>query len=505
MKTKNLTSVYQGDYAIESLNDSNEIQTLKPHEIRNLNSFCDIMRKNGCTISTLDGFYVGYTIKQITKEFDLLRFGKDFVLNIEIKSELKIANKSDKILKQMQRNYYYLKILDLSVLIFEYVENDGFYQFISETNSLERVEPEILADIICSQNVDYTVNPDLLFVPSNYLISPFNSTEKFVNNDYFLTTQQERIKSEIYDELSNNNMIFFTLSANAGTGKTLLMYDIAKEQLKNNQNITIIHCGKLNAGHIKLKTQYNWHIIPIKEIPKESGGCSLLLNYIKECSLIFVDEAHRIRHDQLSILTNLAVTYSVPIIFSYDVKQYLKEGETLDLKEYLVQKHPEIPHCNKKLTNKIRTNKEIASFITNLIDIGKSKDHLDYSNVSISYFNNEEDVKEYIKFLNESEWTLITFTTSLKEPDPYEKLTSFAEKNAHDVIGQEFSKVAFVMDDNFKYSDTGKLLATRSYYSAQGMLYQIVTRVVDELKIIVLNNPELYYQLLRIKSLGDAN
>jgi hypothetical protein len=37
------------------------------------------------------------------------------------------------------------------------------------------------------------------------------------------------------------------------------------------------------------------------------------------------------------------------------------------------------------------------------------------------------------------------------------------------------------------------------------MLYQIVTRVVDELKIIVLNNPELYYQLLRIKSLGDAN
>lgn len=100
---------------------------------------------------------------------------------------------------------------------------------------------------------------------------------------------------------------------------------------------------------------------------------------------------------------------------------------------------------------------------------------------------------------------MITFTTSLKEPDPYEKLTSFAEKNAHDVIGQEFSKVAFVMDDNFKYSDTGKLLATRSYYSAQGMLYQIVTRVVDELKIIVLNNPELYYQLLRIKSLRDVN
>ena len=77
MKTRNLTSVYQGDFAIECLGVSNEMQTLKTHEIRNLNSFCDIMRENGCTISTLDGFYVGYTIKQIAKEFDLLRFGKD--------------------------------------------------------------------------------------------------------------------------------------------------------------------------------------------------------------------------------------------------------------------------------------------------------------------------------------------------------------------------------------------------------------------------------------------
>ena len=129
MKTRNLMSVYQGDFALDCLGVSNEIQTLKTHEIRNLNSFCDIMRENGCTISTLDGFYIGYTIKQIAKEFDLLRFGKDFVLNIEIKSELKVAHKIDKILKQMQRNYYYLKILNLKIMIFEYVDNDGFFNF----------------------------------------------------------------------------------------------------------------------------------------------------------------------------------------------------------------------------------------------------------------------------------------------------------------------------------------------------------------------------------------
>ena len=61
------------------------------------------------------------------------------------------------------------------------------------------------------------------------------------------------------------------------------------------------------------------------------------------------------------------------------------------------------------------------------------------------------------------------------------------------------------MDENFKYDDDGKILVRNSYYSAKGMMYQIVTRVVDELKIIVLNNPELYLNLLNIKHMGDKS
>ena len=76
-------------------------------------------------------------------------------------------------------------------------------------------------------------------------------------------------------------------------------------------------------------------------------------------------------------------------------------------------------------------------------------------------------------------------------------------KNAHAVIGQEFSKVAFVLDQNFSYDETGALTARPSYYSARGMLYQIVTRVVDELKVIVFNNPPLYFKILEIKSMGE--
>ena len=194
----------------------------------------------------------------------------------------------------------------------------------------------------------------------------------------------------------------------------------------------------------------------------------------------------------------------IPIIFSYDPKQYLRSGEDRDVQSYLETKHAGIPVCAKKLTTKIRTNKELASFITNLFDIGKSKDHLDYSCVTIEYIANENQLKNYIAYLRQARgWQPIKYTTSLYNEDPFDSLDVISDKNAHDVIGQEFSKVVFVMDSNFRY-DGNRLMASRyAYYSPKGMLYQITTRVVDELKIIVFNNPDLYAKLLEIKALGD--
>ena len=59
------------------------------------------------------------------------------------------------------------------------------------------------------------------------------------------------------------------------------------------------------------------------------------------------------------------------------------------------------------------------------------------------------------------------------------------------------------MDENFKYDEENKLLAHGSYYSAKGMLYQIVTRVINQLKIVVLDNPDLYCKILEIKTMNE--
>ncbi len=141
MKPRNLISVFQGDAVVEAtcMDVDKRFIALKKHEIRNMKSFCAIMASAGCTIGHFDGFFVSYTIAQIGKEIDLLRFGNEYILNIEIKSELKIAQKELKILKQMKENHYYLKFLGKPMRIFTYVENDGFYHYDDVHDSVVKV------------------------------------------------------------------------------------------------------------------------------------------------------------------------------------------------------------------------------------------------------------------------------------------------------------------------------------------------------------------------------
>ena len=499
MKPQNLISVYQGAAALEkaSTNVEKKFKVLKSHEIRNLNSFCNILQTCGCNISDFDGFFVGYTIGQIGKEFDLLTFGSDLTINIEIKSELKVAKKEEKILKQLRVNNYYLKFLGRPLRLFTYVDNDGFYEYMVETDSLVKIASSVIASCVHNHRVDYSVDPDREFVPSNYLVSPFNSTDKFISGEYFLTTAQQKIKEEIACELQAHPFMYFSISANAGTGKTLMMYDIAKDMIRANTKVVLIHCGIINVGHERLRDYCGWDIRSISSVTVFS-----INNIFDECEIVFIDEAQRIREDQLELIIQKTTGKEIPVVFSYDVKQYLKSSEGRDIEAYLKNKHPNIKLSPKRLTTKIRTNKEMASFITNLLNIGSSRDHLNYSCVTIEYFYEMGTLMEYLDFLQQSGWTALTFTSSQYSPDPYDSLSGVCSRNAHSVIGQEFPKVAFVMDDNFRYNEN-KLSAKQGYYSAQGMLYQIVTRVVDELKIVVLDNPSLYLKLLEIKAMGE--
>ncbi|MTI84266.1 MAG: DUF2075 domain-containing protein [Firmicutes bacterium] len=506
MKPTNILSAYQGINAINNagIRTAKEIkETLKlsKSEANVLEQFCITLKSHQHSFEIFDGYYVGYSIKQISKEFDLLRFSEDLVINIELKSQLDEKVKLQKITAQMKQNHYYLKFLNRSVFIYTYVENDALYKYDADNDQPQAISIDELITNLINQSVDLEVNPDKLFVPSNYLISPFNKLKEFIDDEYFLTDNQQNIKKEVVTSVQQNKHKIFCILANAGTGKTLLVYDIAKNIMSYGHYPLIIHCGKLNNGHYELINSYNWNLHPINKVHNNSIETLLNMNI----SMVLIDESQRIRQHQLEMIINKSKEFKTPIVFSYDKKQYLKTGEAKDIYEYITARHPDIAVYKKTLTNKIRTNKEMASFIINLTDIGKSNNFLNYESITIEYFEELDDIKTYIQYLEQCRgWKPITYTNSQYTHEPLDNLASISHTKAHDVIGQEFDKVVFVMDDNFSYNEKGRLTARKNYYSAEGMLYQIVTRVVSQLKIIVLNNPRLYYRLLQIKSLDKS-
>jgi hypothetical protein len=177
MKPSNLITTCEGYEALTALGKDPE-GPLKPHEIRTLLSFCNAMMKENCTLEDFDGYYIGYSIKQIGKEFDLLKFTEQGILNIELKADLLIEDKEEKILHQMRTNHYYLNAVTSAITIFTYVENDGAYLYHPDQDCFEKVPNAFVADSIKKAVEDLSFDPDQKFIPANYLISPFNQTSQ---------------------------------------------------------------------------------------------------------------------------------------------------------------------------------------------------------------------------------------------------------------------------------------------------------------------------------------
>ena len=473
---------------------------LKNREVVTLYEFCEIISRNSqSNINLLDGYFVGYEIPQISNQFDLLRFGDNYHINIELKSPLSEEDKYNKIITQMRKQHYYMNFLDRETKFYTFVEEDGVYEYDCLLNEIFKIEEKELIKVLSAQIVNFDFEIDKAFVPSNYLISPFNKTEAFLKEEYFLTPDQNKKKKFITDNISENNYQFYCVSADAGTGNTLLVYDIAKYYIEQKKKVLVLHCAILNSGQYILKSEYDWNIISASALKNPK-----FFDNIVKPDIIIVDEAQRLVRYQYNKLVEYCIENEVNVIFSYDVKQYLRDGETNDVYASLIQTHPEKTAPKQGLTRRIRSNKKLASFIKNMLEIGSSNDNLDYSGVSIEYFNTYEEAREYIFYLEKSkQWKSITFTNSTRTTEPADLLANLCLTNAHHVIGQEFEKVVFAMDKNFKYNDQNKLVVKRNYYSLKGMWYEIVTRAISEIKIVVIDNHELYQTLHKIKMKGN--
>ena len=91
------------------------------------------MSNYGFSYKDYDGYFVSYSIKQIGKEFDLLRISSDYIINIELKSR---PVSTEAIKKQLIQNRYYLSMLGKTIYSYTYISSENRLVRLSNTDKI---------------------------------------------------------------------------------------------------------------------------------------------------------------------------------------------------------------------------------------------------------------------------------------------------------------------------------------------------------------------------------
>lgn len=468
---------------------SNQITEVKVHEIQSLRLLGDKLSEIGVSIDQMDGFFFGYVIPQISKEFDLLKFTETHILDIELKSQ---AVSLESIATQLRQNRYYLSHLQKEIALFTVVTDTMTCYTLDKHGRLRQIDLEKLAEHIKRIEGPHLSGIENMFRPSRFLVSPLNEHQKFIRGKYFLTSAQENIKKDILTKLSSPAPFrFISITGKPGSGKTLLLYDLART-LARRYRVLLIHCGKLTDGQAQLSAQLrNFRIVSAQRLNYEK-------DLISKYDVICLDETQRIYLQQFRQICSQIQEYGKVCIFSSDPGQVLSLAERNNA---ITEKIAALPGVSAyRLTERIRTNKEISSFVTRVLDLQK-RPYIPtaYPNVTVAYANTVAEAQQIVAYFRRSGYIFINFSKTNKGYSPYSQYEE--DLDTHHAIGQEFDRVVVVMDEGFFYTEGGRLSAQQHpnpNYLYPNLFYQAVSRVREKLALVIVDNPKLYENITAI-------
>ena len=478
------------------------------HEIESLRTLADELLGEGVSVPEMDGFFFSYSIPQIGKEFDLLRFDGERCLSIELKSQ---PVPLQQIRSQLLRNRHYLAHLGMKMQLFTFVSETRECYQLTEDKVLTSVPAADLAKAVQGSCDALLTEIDGLFRPSEYIVSPASTPDKFLSHEYFLTQAQEQIQSALLSALNDTvGLAWFSLTGKPGTGKTLLLYDIGRE-LSSQARTAILHWGDLSGGLQAINDAgiglavLPWDVLDKGEAAASAGLSGRICPDLSLYSYILVDESHRLSPQQFQTICQTAEHYHQRVVFCLDPEQILT---TEDRKHDIAGLVASLPLAESfVLSEHLRGNRQLHAFIQNVRDLkNPPAAHMDFPDVDLGYAATIEEARSQLAYYRARGYVFINYYRDARSDVPGIPADNpFAEYEGgydiHHVIGQEFDQVVMLLDDSFYYTEEGKLEGVPRPdpdVLYPNLFYQGITRVQEKLALIVLNNEPLFDQISAI-------
>ncbi len=463
---------------------------VKPWEVDDLKLFAEKLLGIAKGPSVLR-FYYSFVMPRLGKEFDLLRVGRTYVINVELKSR---AVPYETVKKQLMQNRHYLSALGLNVYSYTFLRESGQLVRLSNSGRLIESDWEELIGLIEGQGNCFDGDIELLFREDRYLISPLTDPGRFLRKEYFLTWQQTDIRKKMLGSIrqaaeGNEKPPIQGFTGYPGTGKTLLLYDMAME-LSKKDRVCIFHFG----SHEKELEELDHRLKRVDYYYCEGNGD---ISTEGDYKVIFVDEGHRLMERSLGQILALSEKWNAPVIISYDREDEIHPSE----REYegagIIEAIP--GYTGYFLTNRIRLNSELSTFIRRLVHPGGGNHKRAYPSVTLMYSRNSEETYRLFELLGHEEFFYI-----FDEDDPeaaqiagYEEILPCI--GAMEATCKEYDRVVMRIDSGFYYDDSGYMR-----YKGRGpcgrvrKLFHGLSRAKEKIALVIESNPELFEAVLSV-------
>lgn len=428
-------------------------------------------------------FFYSFQIPRLGKEFDLIQIKDEHIVNIELKSG---AVSDEMIKKQLIQNRYYLSVLTRPIYSYTYISSENRLVRLTNHDHIVEADWESLCDILGRDSRDYQGDIEELFKAEYYLISPLTDPVKFLNKEYFLTSQQRDIRRQILRKIRAEHSGYFLFTGLPGTGKTLLLYDIAMG-LSDRRKVCMIHCSE--AGK-------KWEILHERLHRIDFLSDSRLLDdgidvihdgkdIFAEYSAVLVDEAHLLSVEKLRFI--LSCAGDRPVIFSSDSEDMISPYELDRGNLHVIEGLPGIQIF--RLTNRIRTNAELSSFIQNIMHIPAGRRLKEYPHIEVVYANDDGEAANLLDdYRARGYWYKA------------DGGNSYGSRNAEPSGGVD--SLVVVMDDHYYYDEEGYLRSLEAKDRANVFnvrsLFHYLNQAKEILAIVVKGNPDVYAGLMNV-------